>query len=83
MLIHNPDDLSAFVRTHRKSQGLSQAEVADRVGLKQATVSEFENKSEGTKLDTLFRILSAANLECHIVPKGQVTDTDISPWDEV
>ena len=82
MLIHNPEDLALYVRDHRKTQSISQAEIADLVGLKQATVSEFETKSGGTKLETLFRILSASNLEIHVFPKGESLASKKSPWDE-
>jgi HTH-type transcriptional regulator / antitoxin HipB len=78
MLVTSTNQLAVTVRDHRKIQQLSQAEVADRVGLRQETVSAFENKAERTKLDTLFRILAALNLEIHIVPRG----TKVSGWDQ-
>ncbi len=69
MLINNPKELAMMVKNQRKSAKLSQWHVGDLVGLKQGTISSFENKPEATKLDTLFRILSAADLELHISPK--------------
>lgn len=69
MLIHSPRDLALFVISQRKKLKLSQAAVGDLVGLKQATVSAFENKPESSKLDTIFRILSAVNLDVHIEDK--------------
>jgi HTH-type transcriptional regulator / antitoxin HipB len=71
MLVQNPKILAAIVRSNRKKQRLSQAFAAARVGLKQSTLSAFETKPEATKLDTLFRILSAANLEIHISHKNK------------
>ncbi|MBP8923100.1 MAG: helix-turn-helix domain-containing protein, partial [Thauera sp.] len=38
----------------RLSQKLSQGRVADKVGIRQDTVSSFELNPESTKLDTLF-----------------------------
>ncbi len=61
--------LAICVVDRRKKLKLSQAEVADRVGLKQQTVSQFENNPEGTKIETLFRILSAVNLDLHLLAK--------------
>ncbi|MFN8749796.1 MAG: helix-turn-helix domain-containing protein, partial [Pseudanabaena sp.] len=52
-------------------QKLSQAEIGDRVGIKQATISAFENNPEGTKLETLFKLFSALDLEIQIIPKEE------------
>lgn len=70
MLTHSPKELALFVLDQRKKLKLSQAEVADLVGLKQATVSAFENKPERSKLDTVFRILSAVKLDLHTFEKN-------------
>ncbi len=80
MVIHNPKELAMFIRSYRKKQSLSQSDIGNLVGLKQSTVSAFERKPAVTKLDTLFRILSAANLEIHIYPKDS-SDTQTG-WDE-
>jgi HTH-type transcriptional regulator/antitoxin HipB len=71
LFIRSPDDLAVVVKEQRKKLKLSQAEVGDLVGLKQATVSSFENKPEATKLDTLFRMLAALNLEVIVNVRGQ------------
>ena len=91
MLIHSPTELAEFTRDHRKSLRLSQAEVSDRVGLRQETVSGFENKPGSTKLATLFKLLSSLDLELHVVPKvklkatvvwsGEIVGTP-QEWDE-
>ena len=81
MLIHTAKDLGLYVRDQRKAQKLSQSEVAAAVNLKQATISEFENKPETTQVETLFRILAAANLEIHIIPKGQQVVSE-KQWDQ-
>lgn len=69
MLARSPKDLSLLVINQRKKLKLSQAEVANRVGLKQKTISAFENKPESTKLETLFYILSAVNLDFTVLSK--------------
>lgn len=69
MILNNPKALASYIADQRKQQKLSQATVSDRVGLKQSTISEFENNPDGTKLDTLFRILSALNLDLQVEPK--------------
>jgi HTH-type transcriptional regulator / antitoxin HipB len=78
MLVTSPHQLAITVRDQRKQMQMSQTDVADRVGLRQETISAFENKADRTKLDTLFRILAALNLEIHVVPRG----TKVSGWDK-
>jgi HTH-type transcriptional regulator / antitoxin HipB len=79
MMIHSPQELAEFMRNHRKRKPLSQAEVSDRVGLRQKTVSAFESKPEDTKLETIFKLLSALDLDLYIVPKGE---TAVQGWDQ-
>lgn len=69
MLIRSPKELALLVSNQRKTLKLSQAAVGKLVGLKQQTISEFENNPEGTKLTTLFYILSAVNLDIKILTK--------------
>jgi HTH-type transcriptional regulator / antitoxin HipB len=69
MILHSTQELAEYIRDRRKRQKLSQAEVGDRVGVKQATISSFENNPEGTKLETLFKLISALDLELQVIPK--------------
>ena len=71
MLVISPKVLAICVVDQRKKLKLSQAEVGDRVGLKQQTISQFENNPEGTRVETLFRILSAVNLDLHLLAKDK------------
>lgn len=71
MIVHSSKELAEFMRDRRKRRKLSQAETGDRVGIKQATISTFENNPEGTKLETLFKLLSALDLELLIIPKEE------------
>ncbi|CAM8031927.1 Transcriptional regulator [Lelliottia nimipressuralis] len=71
--------LANAIRDQRKSLQLTQAETAERVGMKQTTVSGFEQNPDTSKLETLFRLLSALELELHVVPRGEKADKD-SGW---
>ena len=71
MLIPSPKELALMVIEQRKKLKLSQADVGKRVGLKQQTISAFENKPASTKLDTLFRILSAVHLDVMLLSKNE------------
>lgn len=66
MKITNSKQLSAYLKDTRQAMKLSQSKVADTVGIRQDTVSNFEIKPDSTKLDTLFKILSALNLELDV-----------------
>lgn len=79
MLIRSPKELALLVTNERKKRKLTQADVGKKVGLKQQTVSDFELNPEGTKLNTLFHILSAVNLDIKILAKDEKTKT---PWKE-
>jgi len=81
MLVRSPKELALLVISQRKKLKLSQAEVADLVGLKQKTISAFENKPEGTKLDTLFQVLSAVKLDITVLAKDKTTIIE-AQWKE-
>lgn len=80
MLIYSPKELAIFAVNQRKKLGLTQAEVADRVGLKQKTISAFETKPESVMLLTTFRILSALNIELQFF--SQTDPARKTPWSE-
>ncbi len=81
MLIRSPKELALLVISQRKKFKLSQTDVANLVGLKQKTISAFENKPEGTKLDTLLRILSAVQLDFTVLAKDKDLSS-ITAWKE-
>lgn len=81
MLMRSPKELALLVVSQRKKLKLSQAEVANLVGLKQKTISAFENKPQATKLETLFHILSAVKLDISVLAKDKATTAD-SHWQE-
>lgn len=81
MLVHSPKEIALLIISQRKKLKLSQAEVASLVGLKQKTISAFENKPEGTKLETLFLILSAVKLDITILAKDKTTIIE-TQWKE-
>ena len=81
MRLNTPQTLAAVIRDQRKTQQLTQKETADRVGIKQTTVSGFENNPDQCKIETLFKLLSALDLELHITRRGQSPDKN-NEWDQ-
>ncbi len=80
MIIHNTQELGRFLKDQRKRDMLSQSDIAEQVGIKQATVSAFENDPSFSKLDTFFRLLSANGLEISLDKKNR-TNSD-NNWSE-
>ena len=75
MKVTNSKQLSAYLKDARLNMKLSQSKVASKVGIRQDTVSNFEQNPDSTKLETLFKILSALNLELDLkVRKSQLAD---------
>jgi HTH-type transcriptional regulator/antitoxin HipB len=75
MKVTNAKQLSAYLKDARLNAQLSQSKVASKVGIRQDTVSSFELSPDSTKLETLFKILSALNLELDIkVRNPQLAD---------
>ncbi|MFE8116314.1 helix-turn-helix domain-containing protein [Brenneria goodwinii] len=70
MKVTNTKQLSAYLKDIRVTQKLSQGKVASKVGIRQDTVSSFEQHPDSTKLETFFKILSALNLELDIQPRN-------------
>ncbi|MCA0935799.1 transcriptional regulator [Vibrio alginolyticus] len=72
MLVNTPKTMSNALREARRDKGLKQADL----GLRQATVSNFEKSSENSMIKTLFSLMSIYGLEMHIFPKGtEITET--------
>lgn len=81
MFIRSPKELALYIIRQRKKLKLSQTEVGNLVGLKQKTISDFERKPENTQINTLFRILSALNLDMQLSPKDEILVTK-TKWTE-
>lgn len=54
-----PDQLSQHLRSLRKARGLSQAELAARMGVVQSRVSAIEKNAASMSIEQLHKVLSA------------------------
>ncbi|MEE2025370.1 helix-turn-helix domain-containing protein [Alkalimonas mucilaginosa] len=82
MHITRPEQLSTLIKAYRKKHRVTQAEIAQLVGLRVATISDFENKPESCKLATFFKILAALQLQLEISPRDQASEPGQSTWQE-
>jgi len=70
-LARTPNDIGHALRHARKQQGLSQQALATKSGVWQETISKIENGSPGTRLETIFDICAALNLEITLADRTQ------------
>lgn len=82
MNITRPEQLSTFVKDYRVKQSLTQADVAKLVGIRVATVSNFENRPETCKLETVFKIMAALNLRIDISTRSEAPTEGSPKWNE-
>ncbi|RUO76335.1 type II toxin-antitoxin system antitoxin HipB [Pseudidiomarina taiwanensis] len=82
MNITRPQQLSTFIKEHRKKHGITQAEIAKLVGIRVATISDFENKPESCKLETFFKILAALNLQIGVTTRDHASNDQQNQWTE-
>ncbi|WP_158969495.1 type II toxin-antitoxin system antitoxin HipB [Paraglaciecola sp. L3A3] len=61
-MIYGPQQLANHLKLIRTNNNWSQAEIAKRVGVKQATISNFENEPDRCQLQTLFKIMQALHV---------------------
>jgi HTH-type transcriptional regulator/antitoxin HipB len=73
--------LSVLLRDFRKSKQLNQSELANLAGgIKQATVSNFENNPDAARVETLFKLVNALGLEIHLVEKKSTSVKEGDAW---
>ena len=73
--VHIPRQLGQVLKGQRKSQKLTQKDAARPVGLLPKTVSKLELATETSTIESLFKLLSALQLELVVRPKSQESPT--------
>lgn len=76
-IARSPADIGHALRKARKAQGLTQADLASRAGIWQRTVSTVETGTGGARLETVFDLLAALDLEMRIVPRSKSGPTEL------
>jgi HTH-type transcriptional regulator/antitoxin HipB len=61
-MIQTPAQLSAHLRSLRKAQGLTQAQLGDRVGLDQTRIAKIERDPRVVSVGQLLRILAVLSV---------------------
>jgi len=73
----NPKQIGEAVRRIRRKGKISQRQLGDKVGVRQATISSLESGEPGTQLRTLMDVLAALGLELVIRQRGAGSAEDI------
>lgn len=84
MKITSPEMLAQSLKNVRRDRHLTQQTTAELVGIKQATVSSIENHPERSRIETLFKLLSALDLELHLSERASADDATSNDhsWDQ-
>ncbi|WP_155839849.1 helix-turn-helix domain-containing protein [Hyphomonas jannaschiana] len=73
-LVRSPRMAGELVRKARLAAGLSQAELAERMRVRQATVSKLESGEPATRMAVFFDALTALGLELVVAKRGSKAD---------
>jgi len=66
----NPHQIGAIIRELRRARGLTQAQLGELIGRRQATISKLEKGDAGIQLGTLFDALAALHLDLLVSPRS-------------
>ena len=70
-LARSPKEIGHAIREARKARKLTQKDLAIRSGVWQETISKIENGQSGTKMETIFDLLSALDLDVNIEERSE------------
>jgi len=70
-LVRTPRNLGHAIRQARREENCTQAELATRSGVWQETISKAEAGKGGTKLDTIFALLAALDVEIMVEKRSK------------
>ncbi|WP_417254792.1 helix-turn-helix domain-containing protein [Celeribacter sp.] len=76
-LARTSKQIGAIIQRTRKTRGWTQMELAERAGLRQATISLIESGDRPAKFDTILAVLAALDLEFRVEPRSKGSDLDI------
>ncbi|KKY87607.1 type II toxin-antitoxin system antitoxin HipB [Leclercia sp. UBA5958] len=77
-MIYSPVQLANYLKLTRQKNNWTQSELARKIGIKQATVSNFENNPDNITLTTFFKLLQALELTMVLYDKGETVEDSTS-----
>jgi HTH-type transcriptional regulator/antitoxin HipB len=64
--IHTADQLSVHIKSLRKARGLTQAQLGERLGVKQVRVADIERNPGSVSVEQLLSVLHALDARVHL-----------------
>ena len=72
MLIRRPSELGAVIMAVRRTQGLSQAQLADRLGVSRVWLGQVERGKASPRLDLVLRVLNELQITLAAYASGEI-----------
>lgn len=82
LTLHSPAQLSAHLKSLRKTRGLTQAQLARRLGIRQSRLADIENHPEAVSSAQLLDLLAALGVEVLLRLKPAATRSEKRPQGE-
>jgi HTH-type transcriptional regulator/antitoxin HipB len=76
-LARTPRQIGTIIQRARKKRDWTQMQLAERAGLRQATISMIESGEKPAKLESILAILAALDLELRIGARSKGYERDI------
>lgn len=73
LVLSFPEQLSTHMRSLRRAQGMTQTQMASRMGVTQSRIAAIEKNAASMSLEQLHRALSALDTELVLRPRGKET----------
>jgi HTH-type transcriptional regulator / antitoxin HipB len=70
-MARSAQQLGAAIQQQRNARGLSQQALADLIGTGQKTISKIENGNPATKIETIFAVLAALDMELTLAARSK------------
>jgi len=70
-LARDSKQIGNIIRRARKKQGLTQSQLGDKAGLRQATISQIESGNPSARIDTLLQLFAALDLELRVAERSK------------
>lgn len=68
--VRTPEQLPALIKGFRKQAGLTQRQLAQRLGVTQQTLSALERKADRVSVDRLLQLLGILGVEMVLQPRS-------------
>ena len=75
MQIRRPSELGAIINTARRARGLTQGDLADRLGVSRVWLGQIERGKPSARIDLVFRVLNELQITLAAYPNDERTDS--------